>query len=167
MTTSNNRLLATLIVLQSAILILLAAIFLRAPAQHGHAAAEENVIGHAHALTEQRWPVTAEFKSVLREIIRDELTMLPVSAPPVTDNAVSEPEKVLSENERHAQETAAAISTSIVQQATSAGVWTRADTEALLPHIARLSEEQRWKLTDQLFTSINRQELEIEDFPPL
>jgi hypothetical protein len=167
MTASNNRLLAALIALQSAILILLTAIFLRAPAQPGHAAAEENVIDQAHVLIEQRLPVTAEFENVLREIIRDELAALPVSTVTTGENPIPQAEAALSETELEAQRTSAMISSSIVQQAASAGVWTQADTDALMPHLGGISPQQRLALIDQLYGAINRQEMEIEDFPPL
>lgn len=159
---SNSRLLPALIAVQFLTLIMLTAMFFRLPPR------ENPVTGDT--VIENR-PVQAPafsasgLKDALREIVREELAALPASTE--TTVADTQQDDMLSESERQEQETAAAISISIVQQATSAGVWRRTDTEALLPHLGKLSEEHRLALTKQLFSSINRQELEMEDFPPL
>jgi hypothetical protein len=171
MIASDKRLLVALIAMQFAILMLLMAIFLRAPSQPGYAAMDSNAIEseqvQASASPATRLQVTAELKNTLREIIREELAALPVSAATNGDNTAFQAEAGLSESERQAQETADMVSASIVQQAASAGVWTQADTDALMPHLGRISEQQRLALMDQLYGAINRQEMEIQDFPPL
>lgn len=171
MTDSNNsRLLSTLVALQLSVLGILIVMLFNPPLQ------DPAAIAHDHrpenTLTQTKPPspvysqtVSPELKAALREIIREELAALPVSI--AGDVPVSQPDIVLSDREREQQETADAISVAVVQQATSAGVWTRADTEALLPHLGRMSEQQRLALVDQLYGAINRQEMDIQDFPPL
>lgn len=167
MTDSNSRLLPALIAVQFLTLIMLTAMFFRLPPRESPVTGDtviENRPVQAPAFSTSRLPA-AGLKDALREIVREELAALPASTE--TTVADTQQDDMLSESERQEQETAAAISISIVQQATSAGVWRRTDTEALLPHLGKLSEEHRLALTKQLFSSINRQELEMEDFPPL
>lgn len=167
MSDSNSRLLPALIAVQFLTLIMLTAMFFRLPPREnlmtGDTMIEDKPVQEP-AFPASRLPA-AELKDALREIVREELAALPASTE--TTRVNTQQDKILSENERQEQETAAAISVSIVQQATSAGVWRRTDTEALLPHLGKLSEEHRLALTKQLFSSINRQELAMEDFPPL
>jgi hypothetical protein len=171
MTDSNNRLLSTLIALQLSVLGILIVMLFNPPAP-GDSATRVNPPENSLAQAEPPSPtvysqsVSPELKSALREIIREELAALPLPTAAGND-AASRPEIVLSDSELQEQQTAAAISTSVVQQATSAGVWTRADTEALLPYITKMSDTQRLALVDQLYGAINRQEMEIQDFPPL
>lgn len=173
MTDSNNsRLLSTLIALQLSVLGILIVMLFNPPLQDATATIHENRPENPFAQTKPpASPVysqaaSSELKAALREIIREELAALPVST--VGRNMpASQPDTVLSNREREEQETAAAISAAVVQQATSAGVWTQADTEALLPHVARMSDQQRLALVDQLYGAINRQEMDIQDLPPL
>lgn len=172
MTDSNNRLLSTLIALQLSVLGILIVMLFNPPAP-GDSATRVNPPENSLAQAEPPSPtvysqsVSPELKSALREIIREELAALPLPTAAAGNDAASRPEIVLSDSELQEQQTAAAISTSVVQQATSAGVWTRADTEALLPYITKMSDTQRLALVDQLYGAINRQEMDIQDFPPL
>lgn len=170
MSVPNHRLLSTLVVMQLLTLGILVAMYFNPPEQNPTVVYRNEAASGNPALVSETHPApvaTAELKKALREIIREELAALPSPSRIAKDDSASQPEEALSEHNRQEQETAAAISTSIVQQATSAGVWTRADTEALLPQIARLSEEQRVALMEQLYGAINRQEMDIQDFPPL
>lgn len=173
MTDSNNRLLSTLLVLQLSTLGVLIIILFNPPSSQSAAtinhARAENTVAQAGPFVspDYRQPVSPELKAALREVIRDELAALPSSTGAGTNTPTSQPDIMLSENELQQQETAAAISATVVQQATSAGVWTRADTDALLPYVARMSEQQRLALMDQLYGAINRQEMDMQDFPPL
>lgn len=169
---SNNRLLSTLIIMQLLTLGILVVMLFNPPSQNsavGHNKSRNN-LNHEHTSASPVYgnAVTAELKIALREIIRDELAAPPSSAVAgATGDVISQPDAMLTDSELQEQETAAAVSATVIQQATSAGIWTRADTEALLPHLGRISADQRLALMDQLYSAINRQEMEIRDFPPL
>lgn len=167
---SNSRFLPALIAVQFLTLIMLTAMFFRLPPRENPVTGAGDTVVEDKPVQEPAFPAShlpaaPELKDALREIVREELAALSASTETVRVN--TRQDKIPSENERQEQETAAAISGSIVQQAISAGVWRRTDTEALLPHLGELSDEHRLALTKQLFSSINRQELEMEDFPPL
>lgn len=171
MTDSNNRLLPTLIALQLSVLGILIVMLFNPPLQDADTADHprpENSLAQAESpASPVREPgVSPELKAALRQIIREELAALPSQAAGKNVHA-SQTNIVLSDSERQEQQTAAAISEAVVQQATSAGVWTRADTEALLPHLGKMSDQQRLALVDQLYGAINRQEMDIQDLPPL
>lgn len=174
MTDSNNRLLSTLVAMQLLTLGILVVMLFNSPPASKTATVSQgepknaSASGYASASPFYQEPVSAELKTALREILREELASLTLAADAGKDNEfVSQPDKVLSADELMTQETAAMVSTSIIQQATSAGVWTQADTNALLPHLGSISGQQRLALMDQLFGAINRQEMDIQDFPPL
>lgn len=175
MTDSNNRLLSTLIALQLSVLGILIVMLFNPPQQSTPTSANQDLPENpleredspASLLHSDSEPVSPELKAALREIIRNELAVLTASTSAAKDDFTSQPGIVLSESELQEQETAAMVSATIVQQATSAGVWSETDTKALLPHLGKLSEQQRLILMDQLYSAINRQEMDIQDFPPL
>jgi hypothetical protein len=104
----------------------------------------------------------AELEQALRAIVRSELAS---SAGNVAQQTVST--RAPSAETHELQLRAVEASAAIIRQATAAGVWSREDTEALLPHIGQVSAEQRLALVEQFYAAINRQELELDDFPPL
>lgn len=173
MADSNNRLLSALAGMQLLTLGILVTMLLNQPSENSAAVVSHTNPGnspaaeHASAYSAQSGSVTAELKTALREIIRDELAALPASTGAAKDDANFQTDVRLSESELQEQETASTVAATIIQQATSAGIWTRADTEALMPHIGRISEQQRLALIEQLYGAINRQEMDIQDFPPL
>ena len=63
------------------------------------------------------------------------------------------------------QEIIIAESQSIISQAISAGVWTAADSRKLSEHTHNLTENQRIQLLDELYSAINRQEVQLNDIP--
>jgi hypothetical protein len=161
MTSSRNPLLLTLIFLQIATLSLLLFIFLNPTAPNLLAAERPILLEHGDSLS------AAELKTELRAIVRSEIAALattaglPAPVPPVIGKAA------LSESERELQEQAVAASGSIIRQAVAAGVWTPADSQALLQHIGKITAEQRLELVEDFYAAINRQELKLDDFPPL
>lgn len=175
MTDSNNRMLSTLIALQLSVLGILIVMLFNPPLQSSATNANQDLPESsleredpsASPFQSDSEPVSPELKAALREIIRNELAALTASSSAAKDDFTSQPDITLSESKLQEQETAAMVSATIVQQATSAGVWSGTDTEALLPHLGKLSEQQRLLLMDQLYSAINRQEMDIQDFPPL
>jgi hypothetical protein len=160
MTASRNPLLPALIVLQFATLcVTLLVLFATkqpiaratpAPAIHPQPAAASSL--------------SAELKAELRAIVRAEMSAAMTGTVAV---AGAESAPALSGQQRELQTQAAAVSAAIIDQAVSAGVWTRADTEALLPQLGSISPEQRLALVEEFYAAINRQELTLKDFPPL
>ncbi len=154
---ARNPLLLTLIVLQIATL---AYLFMKPATQDGSAGRTFVIEGTDGS----RAASTAELRTELRAIVRSEITALGSAAPARSVNTDTGP---VSEQELQMKEQASAASGEIIHQAISARIWTREDTRALLPHIGKLDEGQRMALVEEFYSAINRQELKLEDFPPL
>jgi hypothetical protein len=159
MTTSRNPLLPALIVLQFATLCVTLLVLFATKQPVARGAAPAPAIHPQPASTNH---LSAELKAELRAIVRAEMT-----AAMSGTVARAEPAPALSGQQRELQTQAAAVSAAIIDQAVSAGVWTRADTEALLPQLGGISPEQRLALVEEFYAAINRQELTLKDFPPL
>lgn len=158
MTASRNPLLLALFVLQFATLCLTLLVLFETQAQSAAPVLEVR----QHSASRDSAAGMAELKAELRAIVRAE-----VSAAMAGTAVAGEPAPAPSEQQLQAQAQAAAVSASIIQQAVSAGVWTRADTEALMPQLGSISPEQRLALVEEFYAAINRQELSLKDFPPL
>jgi hypothetical protein len=160
MINAKDRFLFGLAVLHVITLTLVLLMFFQSRAQPTHSL----FIGAGGSVTDSTAPelTPAELEQALRAIVRSELASRTGN---VTQQAASTaaPTAETRELQLHAAETSATI----IRQATAAGVWSREDTEALLPHIGQVSADQRLALVEQFYTAINRQELELEDFPPL
>lgn len=172
MADSNKRLLSILAALQFVTLGLLLTLVFVPPAERPLAGAgygaERDVVEPAAPVSARHEAIAlAEFKAAMRSVLREELEAhagaLQAGAAP---REAASPEAP-SVNDLQAREEAGAVSAAVVQQALSAGVWTAGDTRALLPHLGRLSEEQRAELVDRFYTAVNRQQLDLEDVPPL
>ncbi len=150
----SKKLLFALVVLQIATLSLLLLIFL-SPAR-GVAPGSTFVIKSGR---EQTQPVSVS-QTELRALIRAEIESRETAGS-------SAAEENQSGEDPRDQEQAIAASGSIIRQAIAAGAWTRADTEALLPHLGKFPAAERRALMDEFYTAVNRQELAIDDFPPL
>ena len=167
----NRRLLPILLALQSLTFVIVIILWLQAPSQTGQSGTGNHAANNnqfQNAVASETISTTAINPDLLREIIRDELAQLTYT-PSASSDAVVTTRSIrnLSYDEQKAQENAAAVSLSIVRQAVSAGAWTKSDTDALLPYVGALSEQQRIVLMDELFGAINQQEVDIQDFPPL
>lgn len=164
MTASRNPLLLGLVVLQTATLcLLMLMLFSNPPARGGAPAAEvsRQSPDGAPSLSVE------ELKTELRAIVRAEMAALGAAMGAGSPEPESNGESALSMRELQLQAQSAATSAAIIQQAVSAGVWTRADTEALMPQLGNISPEQRLDLVEEFYAAINRQELTLRDFPPL
>jgi hypothetical protein len=136
---------------------------------HNPQSATQNPASHAksihgdHAIT--------EIKATLRKIVREELAALAyvgdLADSHSNNNHPAHSDATLETHDPHVSEQAVTTSSSIIRQAASTGVWTKADTQALLPHIGNMSGQQRLALAEQFYDAINRQQLALEDFPPL
>ncbi|HEX5055658.1 MAG TPA: hypothetical protein VFX02_04085 [Gammaproteobacteria bacterium] len=165
MISSRNPLLLTLIFLQAATFGLLLFIILNTPERNLLAA--DRPISMDAIGNDGRSLSAAELKTELRAIVRSEIAALSSTAALPAPISSAAGNAGLSESERELQEQAAAASGSVIRQAVAAGVWTPADSQALMQHVARISAEQRLELVDEFYAAINRQELKLEDFPPL
>jgi len=58
-------------------------------------------------------------------------------------------------------------SASVVDTALASGKWSANDTVALVPYLQTLNVAQRIALLDKIHAAVNRQELKLEDIPPL
>ncbi|HEX4911214.1 MAG TPA: hypothetical protein VFV64_10690 [Permianibacter sp.] len=96
----------------------------------------------------------------LRELIRAELKQRPVENSSTAKPAVTAAAK-------REQELQFANSDAVLSGALASGRWTLHDTEALIPHLSQLSTAQRVQLLERFHAAVNRQELELEDIPPL
>lgn len=74
---------------------------------------------------------------------------------------------VLTKEEIEQQEQQYSNSDAIISAAIAVGKWTEQDTRNLLPHMGNLSYEQRIALLEKFHSAVNRQELNLEAFPPL
>jgi hypothetical protein len=99
----------------------------------------------------------------LRDIVRSELNESPKKEERNTQ--AIQPTKLLSPEEKQHQQAAVTASTTIVTTAISNRTWTRADSDALAEQLGQMTEEQRREIRNQLFTAINRQEIELKDMP--
>ena len=99
----------------------------------------------------------------LRDIVRSELSVLPKKEE--LNAQLTQPAKPLSLEEKQHQQAAVAASTTIVTTAISNRTWTKADSESLAEQLVQMTEEQRRVIRNQLFTAINRQEIELKDIP--
>jgi hypothetical protein len=163
MTTARNPLLLTLIFLQIATFCLLLFVFLN-PQERTTMLADRPFSpgsGDNDSLS------TAELKTELRAIVHSEIAALATTAGLPTPAAPAAGKAAPSESERELQEQAAATSGSIIRQAVAAGVWTRADSQALIQQAGKITAEQRLELMEDFYAAINRQELKLDDFPPL
>lgn len=158
MTASRNPLLLALFILQFATLCLTLLVLFETRAQPGAPALALSQPSPAAAGAIG----IAELKTELRAIVRAELATALAGSP-----AAGEPAPATSEQQLQVQAHAVATSEAIIEQAVSAGVWTRADTEALMPQLGNISPEQRLALVEEFYAAINRQELTLKDFPPL
>jgi hypothetical protein len=165
MTESRNPLLIALIALQIATLCCVTLLFFNSSTQrnpldatvgidNGNNLPAGNVFAPANGLE-------AELRAMRAEIAA--LRVATGAPAPVTFDATMPP----SEQELQTQTQALNSSSLIIQGAVSAGVWTRADTKALLPHIGKVSQQQRRALVEELASAVNRQELKLENLPPL
>jgi hypothetical protein len=163
MTESRNPLLIALIVLQIATLCLMMLLFFNSPAQQGpHESAfaidpnrpESNNLAPANALQTELRAMRAEI-AALRAAAGAPAPVAPDAAPQISDQ------------ELQAREQAVNASGSVIRGAIAAGVWTRADTQALMTQLVNISPEQRLALVEEFYAAINRQELVLKDFPPL
>jgi hypothetical protein len=155
----SRKLMLALIVLQIATVSLLLLTFFPPESDlppGNTVATESGRIGQSQPL-----PMSA-LQAELRGIVREEIAAATGSQS--TGEIESKP---LSEEELKGREQAAAASGSLIHGAIAAGVWTRGDTQSLLPHIGRMSSEQRIALMEEFYGAINRQELQLEDIPPL
>lgn len=109
-------------------------------------------------------------EAMLRRVLRDELAAIGAEskqAGNAPEKEIQQAAPKLDDDAVAAQQEAESISMAIVRQAISTGRWTKKDTIALLPHLGRMSAEQRTKLVELFYDSINRQEVYLEDLPPL
>jgi hypothetical protein len=163
MTITKNPLLSALIVLQITTLCFVTLLFFKSPAQQD--TLERSLMSDNNGSTGDSAAPTGGLETELRAM-RAEIAALRSAAgvpAPVISDAATPP----SEQELQAQTLAFNNSSLIIQSAVSAGVWTRADTKALLPHIGRTNDQQRMALVAEFYDAINRQELRLEDSPPL
>jgi hypothetical protein len=163
MNESRNPLLIALIVLQIATLCFMTLLFFNYPGRqgpHDSASVTEN------NRPDGGNPVTANGVETELRAMRAEIAALRAAAgvqAPVASDAAPR----LSEQEMQTREQAVSFSSSVIQGAVAAGVWTRADTQALMTQLAHISPEQRLALAEEFYAAINRQELVLKDFPPL
>ncbi|MFZ5842023.1 MAG: hypothetical protein ACOY3E_03905 [Pseudomonadota bacterium] len=105
-------------------------------------------------------------QQLLREIIRAELQQRPsdnaAAGAPVVANA-----RAMTAAAEREQAQQFASSEAVLSNALASGRWTVRDTEALIPHLSQLSTRQRVQLLERFHAAVNRQELELEDIPPL
>jgi hypothetical protein len=161
MVDSRNSLLLALVVLQVATLAFMLLIFFNTSPRD--AAPERIVIAGAEQFRPARDASAAELAPLLREIVRSEIRLAGAGHAANEAAAAAPP----AEQEIRARQQAAASSAAIIHGAVATGVWTKTDTEALLPLIGQVSDEQRMALMDEFYSAVNRQELRINDFPPL
>jgi hypothetical protein len=157
----SKKLMLALIVLQIATVSLLLLTFF--PPESDLPRGNTVAIESSHTGQTQPVPVSA-LQTELRSMIRAEIEAREAASAAVSRENQS---PALSTDELQDREQAITISGSIMRQAISARAWTRADTEALLPHLGRLPAAERRALMDEFHTALNRQELKLEDIPPL
>jgi hypothetical protein len=157
---AKDRFLLALAVLQVITLTLVLTLFFQSRAQP----AQSWYIGAGRWATPATAPGTtpAEMEQALRAVVRSELAARGGNVAQHREAYVAPTEEA-----RELQIRAAEASADIIRQALSNGVWTSQDTQALLPHIGQVSDQQRLALVEQFYAAINRQELELDDFPPL
>lgn len=158
---AHRNLLLVLVVLQTAVLGLLLFDPFDAPARNAGAA-------HVSDCGVPQGSLPAdELRTELRAILRAEIAALRSPGASAAPASSDEADIMLSENELAQREQALAASSSVLRQALTSGVWRAADSQALLQHIAVISPVQRQQLVEEFYAAINRQELKLEDFPPL
>lgn len=105
-------------------------------------------------------------QQLLREVIRAELQQRSsgktAAVAPATPDAPA-----MTAAAKREQELQFANSEAVLGNALASGRWTIRDTEALIPHLSQLSTRQRVQLLERFHAAVNRQELELEDIPPL
>ena len=105
-------------------------------------------------------------QQLLREVIRAELHQRPSDKPTVGAPVHAGMPAMTAAAERE-QAQQFANSETVLSNALASGRWTLRDTEALIPHLSQLSTRQRVQLLERFHAAVNRQELELEDIPPL
>jgi hypothetical protein len=159
---SRNPLLIALVVLQVATLCFMTLLFFNSPSHQG---STERALVSDHNRPVGGDPATPDMLEMELRAIRAEIAALRAAAgAPVP--AIAEAPR-LSEQELQAQAQALNTSSLVIQGAVSAGVWTKADSQALMNQLINVSPEQRLALVEELYAAINRQELVMKDFPPL
>jgi hypothetical protein len=110
-------------------------------------------------------------RAAVREIVREELRDFIREArsherTPGSANAAKAADQPAVDPKRNAE--AVTQAGQIVDLALARKTWTMDDNMALIPHVARLTPEQRTALTEKLLGAINRQELKpVGAMPPL
>ncbi|GLS24321.1 hypothetical protein [Marinibactrum halimedae] len=115
----------------------------------------------------------AQLENRLRNYFSEELSsqLKNISSSMKVSPSVASSLEDLSEEEKHEKrlrvEEAMNYSSITIDNALSAGIWTREDTQKLYEHVGDLPESKRQELRDKLYTAINRQEVILEGFPGL
>ena len=113
----------------------------------------------------------AQLQALIRDAVKSELELVVVSGQNNNSRAVVSKDehqtKQVTLYDQIEQEAALSRSSSLIDQAISAGRWTEQHTQELLPQLSSLSENQRIKLLEKFHGAVNRQEIELEDVPPL
>ena len=105
-------------------------------------------------------------QQLLREIVRAELQQRSTHGAS-TDMSTKPSAPTMTDAARREQERQYANSEAVLGNALASGRWTVRDTEALIPYLGQLSNRQRVQLLERFHAAVNRQELELEDIPPL
>jgi hypothetical protein len=160
----KNMWVILLVALQSISICLLILLYLQKPEPLPSLAVIPAELGQHNTFTTNTTAplMSSELEKTLRMIIRSEFAALNMSA----KAAPIAPPKALNTQELKQQQIAGKESTTIVSTAISKGVWTKADSQAMMQHLGSLSQEQTIALMEQLYSAINRQEMKLEDHPP-
>jgi hypothetical protein len=104
----------------------------------------------------------------IRSVIRSELTTFSATLKANRSTVMDPPRPtLLTAEQQREQQNQFAQSEAVLDTALSLGVWTERDTRNLIPHLSSLSGAQRLQLLEKFHGAVNRQELKLEDVPPL